>query len=104
MLHITSVSCTRVATMWMLYVHCAATKFVGVDCALLLRVISTLISKRYSLRFGLGPCTPTFFGEVLLKTIMHYVRLKVAMWQRKYSTIWTLYVTCAILTFAMMRQ
>ena len=104
MLHITSVSYTRPATMWMLYVHSAATKFVGVDCALVPRVFSTLMSKRYSLRFGLGPCTPTFFGEVLLKTIMHYVRLKVAMWQRKYSTIWTLYVTCAILTFAMMRQ
>ena len=79
MLHIPSVSCTRVATMWMLYVHCAATKFVGVDCALLLRVISTLISKRYSLRFGLGPCTPTFFGEVLLKKLMQCVKQKVAM-------------------------
>ena len=79
MLHITSVSYTRLATMWMLYVHCAATKFVGVDCALLLRVISTLISKRYSLRFGIGPCTPTFFGEVLLKKIMQCVKLKVAM-------------------------
>ena len=73
--------------MWMLYVHCAATKFVGVDCALVLRVISTLISKRYSLRFGIGPCTPTFFGEVLLKNKTHYVRLKVAMWQRNYCTI-----------------
>ena len=79
MLHITSVSYTRLATMWMLYVHSAATKFVGVDCALVPRVFSTLISKRYSLRFGLGPCTPTFFGEVLLKETMRCVKLEVAM-------------------------
>ena len=79
MLHITSVSYTRPATMWMLYVHSAATKFVGVDCALVPRVFSTMISKRYSLRFGIGPCTPTFFGEVLLKKIMQCVKLKVAM-------------------------
>ena len=57
--------------MLLLYVHYAATKFVGVDCALVPRVFSTMISKRYSLRFGIGPCTPTFFGEVLLKEIMH---------------------------------
>ena len=65
--------------MLLLYVHYAATKFVGVDCALVPRVFSTMISKRYSLRFGIGPCTPTFFGEVLLRKIMQCVKLKVAM-------------------------